>query len=589
MANTQKFQLVTEVSVAFLRAVLRSAWKSGGKKLGEPIDPGTIPESLDLDPGTAFGSFVLKDGQIQIPRDELDVGLVAGVGVDIKIGVKGQAHLQNAQNPLVPSLSLRDITADIHVVAPIGALVGPGRVDHEVGVDLKHAQAQTVKLTGSDPAAKLDSLIQEYVRSLAAEVPQLPATADVPIVYKGVAAYSASEYLELLADATHQVGVTRLAGTPPELRIAIPVRFSLYKVVPIASEPPPPLLEAFVVEATLVAIALLENDTSTPGGYIVRLDAPTTTLTVENIVPSGAVEHYTGNELRLGSAFDAIVIGHIQTRGKELVAQLGNAPLNIPTVASIENALASLLQTKIQALDAITIWPPKADAAAVMPIAEVRVKVLADALALAINPGPGADENALTSFLGGRDLVVALSSEGVQSIFEWQKAKTNPFHRYHDDENDQDFDLKSLALSLKTGAVHFDGEMTVIDAIADTIDVDASFGVDVHLSWGADNQIQAKPDTPDVDADISGIAWLISLIAGLLTGGALGVIVVVVAGKLAESTAASIGAGIVDDPSFTGVAAWPIDLPKIGSVSATFDNPIDISPDGLQFSATVSP
>jgi hypothetical protein len=589
MSNTKGFQIVAEVSVSFLRAVLRAAWKSGGKKLGESLDPGTIPESFDLEPGSAFGSFVLKDGQIQIPQDGLDVALVADKGVDIKIGLRGQAHLQNAQNPLVPSLSLRDITADVHVVAPVGPLVGPGHVPHEVGVDFKAAQKPTVKLTGSDPAARLDALIEEYVQSLARTAPKLSAKPDVPIQYKGVTAYHASELLQILVDDARRVEVTRVAGMPPQLKLSIPVEFSFYKVEPLASEPPPPLLEGFLVEARLVAVAVLEDGASASGGYVARFDAPTTVVTVEAIKPGGAVSQYTGNQLRLGSEFDLIVKAHVRQRGMELLKQLGNVPLTIPTVASIEAALANMLQTKVAALDSIAIWPPKAGADAALPVVDVRVKVLSEALVLAINPGAGADASVLQNFLGGRDLVVALSSEGVQAIFEWQKAKTNPFHRYHDDESNRDFDLKSLALSLKSGAVHFDGEMTIIDAIAGSIDVDASFGVDVHLSWGPKNQIKADPDKPDVDADISGLGWLLSLVLGFVTGGAMGVLIVAVVDMVAESTASSIGEGIVDDPDFKGVAAWPIDLPKIGSVAAAFDNPIDISPDGLQFSAVVTP
>jgi hypothetical protein len=114
------------------------AWKSGGQKLGEKIEPDTIPESLDVG-GTTFGSFAVKDGQIQIPKDQLDIALVPNVGVDIKVGVKGHAHLQNAQNPKVPSLSLQDITADVHIIAPIGPLVGPERGPHDIGVQLKLA------------------------------------------------------------------------------------------------------------------------------------------------------------------------------------------------------------------------------------------------------------------------------------------------------------------------------------------------------------------------------------------------------------------------------------------------------------------
>ncbi len=131
--------------------------------------------------------------------------------------------------------------------------------------------------------------------------------------------------------------------------------------------------------------------------------------------------------------------------------------------------------------------------------------------------------------------------------------------------------------------------MTVIDAILGSIDVDASFGVDVHLSWAPNNSITASPDTPDVHTRLSILAWVISLILGFLTAGSLGVVIAVVVDKVAEMVAANIGADVVKDPNFTAVAAWPFDLPQIGNVTAHFDNPIDITPDGMTFSAVLAP
>src|ERR1051325_7719256 len=131
--------------------------------------------------------------------------------------------------------------------------------------------------------------------------------------------------------------------------------------------------------------------------------------------------------------------------------------------------------------------------------------------------------------------------------------------------------------------------MTVTDAIAGSIDVDASFRVDVHLSWSVKNSIDAKPDTPDVHTKLSILAWVISLILGFLTAGGLGVVIAIIIDKVCEAVAANIGTDIVKDPNFTSIAAWPSELGKIGNVEAHFDNPIDIAPDGLMFSATVAP
>jgi hypothetical protein len=237
----------------------------------------------------------------------------------------------------------------------------------------------------------------------------------------------------------------------------------------------------------------------------------------------------------------------------------------------------------------IPIWSPKASADLPLSIEHVAIKVLPEVLALAINKETeaDADANALSKFIPPfRDLAFAISAKGMNNIFETIKRQQNPFHRYHDDGNE--FELKSLSLSLRAGALHFDGDMTVIDAIPPCLDVDASFGVNVHLAWNNKNAIEAKPDKPNVETDLSVLAWVISLILGFLTAGGVGVIIAIIIDKVCESVAANIGTEFVKDSGFTSVAAWPKGLPKIGEVEANFDNPIDISPDGLMFSATVA-
>jgi hypothetical protein len=131
--------------------------------------------------------------------------------------------------------------------------------------------------------------------------------------------------------------------------------------------------------------------------------------------------------------------------------------------------------------------------------------------------------------------------------------------------------------------------MTVINAIAFSIDVDATFKVDVHLAWAKGNKLIATPDTPDVDTNLSVLAWVVSLILGFFTFGGMGVVIAFIVNKICEEVAANIGSDITKDPNFTAVAGWPETLPEIGDVKADFDNPIDINTDGLLFSASVAP
>lgn len=589
MPNTHGFDVVAEVSVKFLRTIFRSAWKSGGKKLGEPLDPGTIPEALDIPPGTPFGNFTLEDGHIQIPQDQLDLSLVAGKGVDLKVGLVGHGELKNSANPAVPSIKLQEIQADVHIIAPIGPLLSPPHGPNDIGVQLQPAPATTVTLTGPDPAARLDQLIAEQFRTIAAANPSLPDVIGIVVVYGSIPAYTVSERLDIVTDASHPIDAVRVPGSPPHLILKVPVQWSLFSIVPKPGvDPPPPILQGVLVNAVLAVDAILEDDPMTTGGFQVRLNAPTTKVTVQGVAPGGAVDHYTGNQARLGPEFDSIVEAHIRDRGREFLLMTGNLAISVPTVASIQNALAKLISDTMFAIGFITIWPPKAPAGLPLSIADATVKVLSDVMALAINRGPGADENALTNFIPPtRDLAFGFSADGVKNIFETIKRDQHIFHRYSGDGHD--FDLKSLDLSLKPDALHFDGDMTVINAIAFSIDVDASFGVDVHLRWDPGNKLISTPDTPDVHTKLSILAWVVSLILGFLTFGGLGVVIAIVVVKICEEVAANIGTDITKDQNFTSVAGWPSDLPQIGNVKADFDNPIDINTDGLLFSAKVTP
>ncbi len=591
MPDTHGFEVITEVSVNFLRKLLRSSWKSSGRKtLGDPFEPGRIPEALDIPAGTAFGAFVLNDGEIKIPQDQVDLTLEANKGVKIKVGLKGHAELQNAQNPAVPSIKLQDITADVVISAPVGPLTGPGHGPNDIGVQLQPPPLTVVTLTGPDPAARLDKLMVEQFRTLAAASPVLPEKHNVDVVYRSIKAYRVSEGIRVATDAAHQVDAVRLPGTPPRLVLKIPVQFTLR--IPEGTpqppaDPPPPVLQGVLVEARLVANAVLADDPGTPGGFLVKLGAASTILTVEGITPLGDPERYKGNQTRLGPEWDSIVAEHIRDRGRELLIQAGDLAISIPTVASIQNSLAKLISDEMAVVGFIPIWPPKADVGVVLTIVDAAVKVLADGMVLAINKGTSGNLAAVTDVLPlGRDLAFAISADGVTNIFETIKRTQNLFRRYEEDGDE--FDLKTLTLSLKPGALHFDGSMTVIDAIA-CFDVDATFGVDVRLSWGSKHEIVPDPDTPDVDTDLSIVAWVVSLILGFVTFGAVGVVIAIIILKICESVAENIGANITKDPAFTSIAAWPEKLPKIGDVEAFFDNPIEIGPDGLTFSGSMAP
>src|SRR5450756_248606 len=122
MADTHGFEVVAEIPVATVRQIFRAAWKSGG----DTGAPGVIPEFFDIPPGTAFGPYVLADGQVQIPQAGLDAAMAPDVnGVDLVFGLAVQAHVQD---PPVPSATLFDLAANVHAKLSLIHISEPTRL-----------------------------------------------------------------------------------------------------------------------------------------------------------------------------------------------------------------------------------------------------------------------------------------------------------------------------------------------------------------------------------------------------------------------------------------------------------------------------
>lgn len=134
-----------------------------------------------------------------------------------------------------------------------------------------------------------------------------------------------------------------------------------------------------------------------------------------------------------------------------------------------------------------------------------------------------------------------------------------------------------------------DGDVTVVDAIADSIDVDASFEADAGLEWedAPEGGQRIRSFLIDEDVDLSLLAWIVSFLIGFITFGLVGGIVAIVAMLVVEGVAERIGGAVIRDEvtgQIKGVGALPQDLQGIGTIDSTFDNPIVIESDGLVLS-----
>jgi hypothetical protein len=588
MADTQGFEIVAEVAVPMLQQVMRAAWKSGGDTGGG----GVIPEFFDIPPGTTFGPYSIAGGQVQIPQGELDIGMAPGVnGVDLKFGLHFQIEVQN---PPVPSLSMLTMTADCHALTPVGVL--PGSINVGMRLDTLARANVSATLTSGDPiAANLDTYLAEYLHQLyvndGTAFPHTVTKTGQTVTYLGFNAYRVDVTVDLYddaADPAHQILITR---TPGKVQISIPIRMRIYNVQKLISLAPT-LLQPMATETRMI----LEADLTQAAGLItVGLSAAT--VTTGTITPTADQDgaNYTANNTTLGGLLDSAVSAQLQTQGQAMAQAMGDQSIQAPTVSQIETAIADALFAQLTAQGPISLWTPDNSSGSPVQVNDVATLALSDALVIAINAGGGANIGAMTNFVpAGRTFAIAVGAAKLLAIID------DAIHRpeseggfgpsfppkHFTNVNGHDADLNSLSITLRSGALHMEGDVTVIDAILDSIDVDASFEVDVGLHWedNADGTQRIVSDPGEPDVDLSLLAWILSFLFGLITFGLIGGIIAIVVLLIVEGIAERIGGALVRDNvtnQVEGIGAWPSELVKIGNVDSHFENPIEISSEGM--------
>lgn len=591
MANTAGFEVVAQITPGVLTEVVRAAWDSGGGST-----PGTIPHSFDIASGTNVDGFIVADGQAQIPREGLGVAMAPDVnGIDLKIGLDIQLKIDS---PPVPSASMFTLGADVHARIPVG------QTGTEIDVGLLFGSLTPSNVTATltsplpDPVTpNLDAWIAEFVHKMYADGEIPPLIQQTNFTVGPLGAYTVDATADIYDDDSNparRIEVSRPVAT--QLRVSLPVHLRIYDIqknIVFA----PTLKDPMGITARIVIVAPLTVD-MTNGSVAADFSAPT--VTVENIQPAGpeyGIEggNYTDNKVlanTFGFDLEAELRSNLIAQATALAQDLGAPSFGFPTRAGIESAIAALAFSELQSQGAVSVWTP--DTSGGVSVSDVQVKALADVLAIALNAGGGANANNLTSFVpGGSGFAIAIAAGKVLALIDESIHRPEseggfgpdfPPKRFNADGHD--VDLTRLDISL-TNAIHMDGDVTVIDAILGSIDVDASFTVDVGLTW-VDNsdgtqRLDDVPGEPDVSLGL--LAWILSLLLGFITFGVIGVIIAVVVMKVVESTAESVGGAVVRDSAnqVTGVGAWPSNLRGIGVVDSKFENPVDIAPDGLLF------
>ena len=588
MADTHGFEVVAEVLPSMLKQVLQAAWKSGG----DPGGGGVIPEYFAIPAGTMLGPYTLQDSQVQTPQGELDLTMAPDVnGVDLKFGLHLQIHIQN---PPVPSAGMFTMTADCHAKVPVGTL--PATVN--VGILLAGLQRAnvTATLTSGDPvAANLDTYLTEYVhQEYTDDGPTFPHTVtktNQPVMFLGFTAYNVDVFVELFDDPSDPALQIQVTHTASQVIISIPIHLRIQNIVNNFPGLAPTLADPMGVVARMVLTAPFIQS---PGMITAQLTAAT--VTTVGLAPAAGVEgtNYTSNNTALGGAVGSNITSQLQTQGQQMATAMGDIVIAFPTVSDIETAIGDALFKQLVAQGSVAVWTPDTGAGAPVQVNNVATLTTADMLAIAINAGAGADITALANFVpAGGAFAIGISAAKVLGIIDTSIHRPESEGGFgpgfppkeFDNVNGHKANLTRLDISL-TSAIHMDGDVTVINAILGSIDVDTSFTEDVGLHWqdNADGTQQMKSDPGSPDVDLSLLAWIVSFLIGFITLGLIGGVIALVVMMIVTGVAQSIGSTLILNNvtnQVEGIGAWPSQLVKIGTVQSKFENPIVIAPDGI--------
>lgn len=610
MADTHGFDVVIEAAPNVLSKALRGAWKSA--ECGDTsTNEGRIPEFLPIQPGIGIGGFTTAGGQLEIPRDQLNAELLPAIdGTRLTLGLIIQIVLAD---PPVPSATLLGLSATTHVEVPIGVL--PGTKNVGIRFDGLPRSAINATVTSEDPiAAKLDQLLAEYVhRAYENGGPAGPVHPGVPtiphekddvdqVLSFAIGSYTVDTHLEIYddqSDPAHTITVSR--PDPGHVLFSLPVYLRIFNIR--RSGIAPPLADPMGVKTRLDVTVALE---APPGAYTLRFDTAAVAVGAISPAPGNEGINYISNNAAIPlGLLEGSLRTQLDQEATALVGAFGSQTINVPTVAEIERVIADMVHADLISRRFVGLWTPEASGE-VFEAENVTTRVFADMFAIAVNSGPGADIGSLTNFVpADMEFAVALTGPAVQQSIDDARANTgwadSDLPR-RAEQDDTEADVKELNVFLVDGAIRMTGELTVIDAILGSIDVDATFRADIGLHWNPNGELDADGvqamdnhliGDPDVDPEESVVFWIIAIILAIITWGAGSIfiaIIIIVIAAVVTAIASNVGSSMAVDPitgAVKGISGWPPELARIGRVRAVFHDPIVLETSGMVIAGTM--
>lgn len=592
MADTHGFEVIAEIAQSTLKTILRAAWKSGG----DLSDEGVIPEYIDI-PGPAapapvrLGPYEIQEGFVQIPIEQLD--LVMDVPVNgVKVTAGTTIHLQ-ILNPPIDAAKFFDLDVTFDVRLPIREL---DAATHVLGMDFLQIPANgiTATITNGNP---LDPIIahgvEQYVHQLYREN-RIPHVIDnQPINFLGFRMKVRADLYDDLSVAAKTISVQQSDAT--HVVIGIPCHLRFYDIT--GSYGQFSLATPMGVDAIVEITAEYSRTDS-----LLYVLLTTSTLVLRNITPATGNEgtNYTYNKNAVASAgvnLEALLQTSVTAFATVAIRSTGDIAIPIPTLNEIESFMTNTIRNELTRRKSLELWRAE-DSSGTTPVQNVQSKALANALAICLNAGAGANAGAVTYFVpANRDFAIAIAKQKVLNEFEKQELEKYgqnipPSKTLDEKVRGKTVKLNELNLELHQGHISVTGNVTVVDAIAGSIDVDADFEQKVKLHW-EDVAGRGQTIKHDLDGDphvgLGFAAWLLVILIGAITFGVVGIIIGVVIMAVIEGVASSIGGSVARDESgqVAGIGAWPENLNNIGSIQARFDNPVIIEESGLVFAGSM--
>ncbi|HEY7878167.1 MAG TPA: PKD domain-containing protein, partial [Gemmatimonadaceae bacterium] len=511
-------------------------------------------------------------------------------GVQVTLAAEVQAHIQN---PPIPSAGFFDIETDITARVPIG--VFPGTIQVGAMLDAIPRANVSATITSGDPIPAItNDAVAEYVHQKYLDGTIKDHYAQNGVSFGGFTADAWLDVYDDLSKPNHHITV--VPAGPGQITVLIPVHLKLSN----CSAPAPSPM------GVVANIAITSPLTSSPG-LVTAPIATAGTVAIAGFAAAPANDPEIGSYDSEGSNYSLAVSffpalatalqAQLTTRAQAMVAAVGDISVVVPTDAQIEDFIAGQAWKAITGRGDIALWTPTPPPGGGVAVTDVKPLALADAMAFCLN-NPAGDTSVIANFIpAARSCAIAIDGAKVLQIIDQQIHRPEseggfgpsfPPKTFNNIDG-HDAKLTSLTISLIPGSIHIEGDVTVVNAIADSIDVDASFSADAGLQWddNPDGTQMIKPFViGDPDVDLSLLAWIVSFLLGFITLGLVGGIVALVVMAVAEGVAEKIGGVIIRDDvtgQIEGVGAWPQTLEGIGTVTARFENPVGIDATGILF------